>query len=429
MNILKKDFVILFALAVMSSCFFYYINSQVKPFNEWDTLKYSTPDSKTYLDVGKWLLNEVEFDDVKNSVAIRPFFYPLIIATLELIHPWSIIAFQFILWQMQILMLYIACAKICNSRIIAFIFAMTGISIISPVAIILHALTETVSSFLFTFSIFMLTLNLYKKSYSYLFACLMSLSFCSVVRPSFLYIYILLIVITLSSEKLNLLYIFIIMTTIAPISIQVYVMNKYFDSYQVSFIDTVAINDYFLPGLELYKKNIEGDVNKNSYIRMNRDERRKYIIEMIEKEGYNKASENIKKEFFGNLASYPFETFRQFKDLALENSVQPSSFVTVNMLYIATLSQSRLLLTVNIISILFFLIIILEKITKKTSIQDGYFLYTSLILFSIFFTYISTGITFWQGDRFLVPIYYASIILFVFQIKVFFVQYKTAAAA
>ncbi len=421
MHISRKDCAILVALLIMSSCFFYYVNSQIKPVNEWVELKYSTPDSTTYLNVGRWLMKKVDFDVVKSSLATRPFFYPLIVVSLELIHPWAILIFQFILWQIQILMIYIACIKISSLRVIALIIAIISIGIISPIAIALHALTETVSSFLITFSVFMLTLNLYKKSYLYHTIYLLSLSLCSVARPSVLYIYIYsLAVIVLSSKKINILYVLIFSTTAIPILIQVHGMKKYFDSYQLSFIDTVAINNYFLPGLELYKRNIEGDVNKNYYIRMNRDIRSRHMTEMIEKEGYDKTSKNIKKDFFGNLTSYPFETFRQFKDLALENSVQPSSFVTVKMLYIATLLQSRLLLTVNIISILFFLIIMLEKILKKVSVQDGYFLYTSLILFNIFFTYISTGVVFWQGDRFLVPIYYVSIILFVFQIKVFF---------
>lgn len=428
MNILKKDCVVLVALLVVSSCFFYYVNSQVKPFNEWDSLKYSTPDSTTYLNVGKWLLGLANFDDVKSSLAIRPFFYPLIVTSLESIHPWSIWMFQFILWQTQILMIYISCVKISNSRFLAFFIALTSISIISPIGIALHALTETVSSFFITSSVFMLTLNLYKKSYINILICLLSLSLCSVVRPSILYIYLFLTaVISFNLKSRKLVHIFLLAITVIPILAQDIGMKKYFDTYRISFIDTFAINDYFLSGLELYKRNLEKDVNKNQYIRMIRDARRRYMAEMIAKEGYKKTSENVRKDFLANLTSYPLETFLQFKDLIIENSIQSSSFLAVDnkninkLFYIVTLSQSKLLLTINIVSILFFLMILfLTKIVKKTFIQNEYIIYSSLILFSICFTYLSTGITFWQGDRFIIPIYYISIILFTFQIKIFF---------
>jgi hypothetical protein len=418
----KTDAVSCIILTVIATCFFYYVNSAVKPINEWETLKYATPDSKTYLDVGKWLFNEADFDDVKNSVAIRPFFYPLIVAILESIHPLAIWIFQFILWQLQIFIIYISCVKTSNSKSLAFIVALASISIVSPIGMTLHALTETLASFFITFSVFVLTLNLFKRSFFLFFIHLLSLSFCSVTRPSFLYVYIFsTMAFILNKKNVNFLYIFILFITAVPISVQSYIMKKHFGIYQLSFIDALAINDYFLPRLELYKKNIEKDIYNYQYIRALRDQRRSYMAEMVEKAGYETASKNIKKELFNNLKSYPVESFRQFKDLIVENSMQSSSFFTIKMFNIMSLSQSKLLLTINIISILFFLaIIILTKFVKEKNIPNDYILYIISIFFTIFFTYFSTGITFWQGDRLLVPIYYASIVLFTCQVKILF---------
>ncbi|MCW5199155.1 hypothetical protein VU05_00200 [Desulfobulbus sp. F1] len=198
-------------------------------------------------------------------------------------------------------------------------------------------------------------------------------------------------------------------------------MKKHFDSYKLSFIDSFAINDYFLSGLELYKRKVEFDANRNLYIRMVRDVRREYMAEMVKEKGYGETSEKVKSDLLASLVNYPNESLRQFKDLIIENSMQPSSFITANKkLYIATFAQSKLLLTINIISALFFSVIIFKKKFLTEEIYEKNIVFSLLIFFCIYFTYISTGLTFWQGDRFIIPIYYASIMLFVHQTRMFF---------
>ncbi|WP_417909830.1 hypothetical protein [Candidatus Electronema sp. PJ] len=427
MNFLKNTAVYI-ALLIISVCFFYYINSMSKPLNKWEMSRYITPDSKTYLDVGNWLVGKCEFVHAKDSIAIRPFFYPLVVAILESIHPLAIIIFQLILWQIQIFIVYFCSLKISKSKLLAFFIALISISIVSNIGISLHVLTETITSFFITFSLLMLFVFSCKKSYIYISFYLLSLSFCSVVRPSFLYIYILstIMIVAFNLKDMRFIYVLSIAMTVIPISAQSYIMKKHFNTYKISFIDTFAINDYFLSGLELYKRNLEGDSYKYQYIHTIRDARRRYIAEMIARDGYKKASENIKKVFLDNLTGYPVETFRQFKDLVVENSTQPSSiFISENkemniFFKNVTLLQSRFILTINIFSVLFFTIIFSIFILNKRYIIDNYIMFTSLLFFCIYFTYLSTGVTFWQGDRFLIPIYYTSIILFIYQAKILF---------
>ncbi len=421
MKITKESVVIFLFLIVTPSYFFYYINSLIRPFNEWQTLKYSTPDSVTYLNVGKWLLKEISFNEAKESVAIRPFFYPLIVVTLERIHPLALSIFQFILWQSQILIVYYFSYKIIKSIFISVVIALASVSIVSPIVISLHALSETLVSFLITFSVFTMAYYTNKKIYKYIFLHLLALSTCSVTRPSFLYIYVFSIILFyLKNRKIS--YVFLVMLTFVPIYAQLHVMKKEFSTYELSFIDMFAINDYFLSGLELYKRKIEKDINKNSYIRIARDVRRKYLSDMIEKEGYRATSKKIKMDMFVNILKYPQETFLQFFNLIVENSIQGSSFIGNNkILYIATLSQSNMLLIVNLFSILFiFIILFFKKKDGYKEIIDGYFSFNLSAIFCISFTYLSTGVTFWQGDRFLIPIYNASIMLFVYQTKMIF---------
>ncbi len=421
MKITKEYIVIFFFLLIIPACYFYYINSLVRPFNEWQTIKYSTPDSTTYLNVGKWLLKEISFNEAKGSIAIRPFFYPLIIATLEWIHPLALAIFQFILWQSQILFVYYFSSKITKSIFISIVTALVSISIVSPIVISLHAISETVASFLVTFSAFPLAYYVNKKTYRYIFLHLLALSICSVTRPSFLYLYVFSMILFILNNR-KLFYIVLVILTFAPIYMHIHVMKEKFNTYKLSFIDTFAINDYFLSGLEVYKRKLENDDNKNLYISIVRNARRKYMSETLEKEGYRATSENVKMDMFVNISKYPLETFCQFVDLIVENSIQGSFFTGNNrILYIAALSQSKMLLAINILSILFVSIIILLNIRCKCKeFPEGYILFSLPILFCVIFNYLSTGVTFWQGDRFLVPIYNASIMLFVYQTKMLF---------
>ena len=113
-------------LVIFSTCFFYFINSNIKPFNEWPSIKYTSGDSTTYLNVGKWLIGDKKFSEVKNSIAIRPFFYPLLVILLEKIHPWAISIFQFMLWEIQILLVYFSGFIISKSSVASF-FAFSGL--------------------------------------------------------------------------------------------------------------------------------------------------------------------------------------------------------------------------------------------------------------------------------------------------------------
>ena len=178
-------------LVLLSSCFFYFVNSTVAEFHNWPSIKYTSGDSTSYLNTGKWLFHEVNLSEVERSVATRPFLYPLIVVSLEKLHPWAILIYQFVLWQTQILLVYFCGMLISRSPAASFCLALISISILSPIGISLHVLTETTVSFLLTLSAYMIVLyNKIKDRIVFIFCSFLSLSLCSVIRPSYIYIYI-----------------------------------------------------------------------------------------------------------------------------------------------------------------------------------------------------------------------------------------------
>ena len=189
---------------------------------------------------------------------------------------------------------------------------------------------------------------------------------------------------------------FLVLLTALPIFFQIHIMDKNFQLKKISFIDTLALNDYFFSKLELYKRKIENNPNSYRQVHALREDRRKYLSNIIDINGYNYADLRIKKELYSNIIKFPKETYLLFIDLLLENTKQPSYFLPLEKFYInVTLRQSSIVRMINILSVLLFIFFFFFRKKSKKCIFINSFL--SLVIFT---TYLSTGITFWQGDRF-----------------------------
>jgi hypothetical protein len=414
------SFIIPFTLICISTLFYYYINSNIRNFHDWPSLKYTSGDSQTYFNVGQWLIGEKSFSEVKQSVAIRPFFYPLFVASLEKIHPWAIIIFQFILWETQILLAYFCGTLISKSPAASFIFSLFCATFLSPIGISLHVLSETLTSFLLTISLLFLIIYTEKHNNKFILIHIATLSLCSVVRPVYFYLFFLdasLCFFFLSMNKVKLLIILIVIST--PVIFQISIMMIKFNINNVSFIDTLAFNDYYLSKIELYKRKIEKNENSAAQIHAIRNGRRMWLGDAIDKYGYKEARYFVNRELWKTITFFPYDSFRLFLDLILENSKQPSNFlasknyITERRFFFISLAQSATLRMLNLSSLLLSLLIF---ISRKKQYTNSYFVNMFLFL-SIYMVYISNGVSFWQGDRLIVPVYFISAIWFFYQIN------------
>ncbi|MCI5140734.1 MAG: hypothetical protein D3909_03195 [Candidatus Electrothrix sp. ATG1] len=408
-------------LVFFSTCIFYYINADIEEFHHWPTLKFKTGDSTTYLGTGNWLLNKAKFSDVERNVATRPFLYPLILASLESIHPWAVIGFQFFLWVSQILLVYYAALLISRSRIASFILAFFCLSTLSPIGMTLHALTETVSSFLLTSYVVSIFYYVKKdRKNIFLFLGMLSLSLSSVVKPSYLYIFIFnAVLIIFIWRKRSVVLIASILICLLPIFFQYKIMKEKFNLNKISVISTVTINDYFLSYFELKKRGLVKNKDSKYHIGWIRDLRRDYFSNMVKQEGYVASVRKLNNELILNFKLYPYAVISTFFDLICENSVQSSHYLQSKKnneaLYaVISLWQSRILLFINIFSLL---LLLQEALWKKRSLllKKDFFIISLSILSILFFHYISSGVSIGQGDRFLIPIYFISYLCFFYQ--------------
>ncbi|CAK8711603.1 hypothetical protein KKHLCK_00600 [Candidatus Electrothrix laxa] len=425
----KKNILFPIILVLLSTCFFYYINSSVEEFDLWPTLKFKTGDSKTYLNTGNWLLNKAKFTDVEGSVATRPFLYPFILASAELLHPWAIIVFQFFLWIAQILLVYYSALLISQSHIASFVLTCFCLSVLSPIGMVLHALTETMSSFLLTFYVATIVFYIKKgRRNIFLFLGMLSLSLLSVVKPSYLYIFLFNIgTITFLWRKRYSFLIISIFICLWPVFFQYRIMKEKFNLNKISIIGTVAINDYFLSYFELKKRGLVKNKDSKYHIGGIRKLRRNYFFNMKKSEGYVTAVRKIKNELILNVKHYPFEVISTFIDLTVENCTQASHYLQEktnrDYLYtIVSLWQSRGLLLINIFSVLFFILTLTKK--KNNLLKKDFFVINVTAYAIVLFVYISSGVSIGQGDRFLVPIYFVSYLWFFFQINMQIADYS-----
>ena len=412
----SKHIIYCVIIIAFSTYFFYCINSTIKPFNEWPSIKYTTPDSGSYISVGKWLLNKADFNSVKHSVAIRPFLYPLIVAILDSIHPWAVIVFQFSLWELQIITVYFCGLLLSRSSLLSFMLSIFCTTLLSPIGISLHVLAETTASFLLVFSIFFAVLYKKKSRDIFILICLSALSLCSVIKPVYLYLFLASILLFFPILKKKCTSSVLLIIIALPVLFQITLMNYRFNIKKISAIDSFAVNNYFLSRLE--SRNLRKyDTGKSlSDIRVIRDKRRNVLSEMIDKHGYARSSLIVKNELFNSIEIYPVNTLKLFLDLIIENSKQPSYYlfsdnpVLAKRYFIISLWQSNAVRIINIISLVLFLYCLIIKIINIERV-DIY------VILALSITYISTGITFWQGDRFIIPVYFASAIFFLYNIN------------
>jgi hypothetical protein len=445
----QKIFIQPLLLLVITGGFYFYINNNITPFSNWLTLKYSAGDSTTYLDVGKWLLNEKSFSEVQSSIAIRPFLYPLLVAASENIHPWAIILFQYILWQSQIIIIYLTGLSISKSDIRSFTLALCCASMMSPLAISLHVLTETTVSFLFIFAFFLFIKYLTNRQENrLLFFYLLSLSLCSVVKPSCFYIFLLNIPLAFFIWKnKSVRGLFIALLILLPIIFQYAIMQKNFKIYKLSVIDSKTVNDYFLSALEVYKQNnyfLNGSTSKLNRKYKNRNNgfqkmfavrvvRRNNLAKMVDQGGYKKTALHIKTELIQNITEYPTESLNLFLAFIKSNFSQGSVYTLSKSdhsqgIYLPISYWQNIILNyLNITSAILLFFLTYKNLVKKEvppAKSISFFSINYYIISIISFTYVSSGVSGFQGDRLITIILFISLIWFFYQLEMFFSVYQ-----
>lgn len=361
---------------------FVFLNLNIDVSNE---IAYSTVDSKSYLDVANWLENGVDTEQVSK----RPLLYPIILLVATKIGGvYGIWLLQVLFWFFSLNFIFLAIKSLTKSTVTAFIGALVFMLNLSVIALTLHALTEVTTIFLLSMLGYFLTKKM--KDYrepQFLHLGLLFLVLLTLVKPAFsLPLYaVLFIVFPIFYLKKHLKYpkhFLKLVLILLPLIIQLTIVKTKYDELTVSTIGPKTFTNYFVAqGVE----SIESIERKEALEKANAfkgDEELDYVYDNISV---------YSKQFVWNIVNningrpvfllYPVgnENFEFAEFMKAYNGL------TFRLHYLF------------VILILPLLIILLWKKNYPLLFLLGFFYTLGLYLI------VTTGISFWQGDRLTLP--------------------------
>ncbi len=353
--------------------------------NESNTM-FATPDSHSYRNVADWLIGV----ENTNSTIMRPFFYPLMLNLFRSFAGiFGIWYFQILLWVFSGVILYKAIYKATANIVLAIAGGIIYAGNLTLMLLTLHALTEIVTTFLIVVLIFVIIDKQKYQTDHYWLLIIFIIVLLTVTKP--VYSTLLLAVLAYripalilniikgrSSYKLLVYFALILL----PLLIQLSIMKVKHDEYIISEIGIQTIRYYYFA--EVFRQ--VNDVSLN--------EARVYVYE----------SSIDKKEMLKFLLMHNQASIRTYFSILGRNLLSGSNFVNypANQIYLYSymviINKLYFLLHVFMMP---YSVVVLIVLFKKKRWVDVQMIFS--ILFPIGIIILSSGITFDQGDRIILP--------------------------
>jgi len=346
---------------------------------------FSTPDSKTYLEVANWISGGENTD----SIAIRPILYPLILLVLKEIGGVdALFFFHTILWFFIINYTFLTVKRLTKKIVFAYLGAFIVASNLSLISMTYHGLTEVWTAFLLTVLLYFIVK--YKKAYKsldFIQGILLVLVLLTITKPVFqipLYIFLFIILPVFYGKKLlkSIPKIVTLLVILIPLFIQLSIVNKKSGNITVSTIKTKALVNYFIPQGIIQIESID---RKQALIKaksLTVGERNTFIFSNKRKY-FTLFFLNIKN----NIKGYP--TFLNYPKGYSQKTF--SNYM---------LSMNNIIYGLHLIFIFPILFMIYDFFKERKTQETIISIILSLLLW---YYLITTGVSYWQGDRLVLP--------------------------
>ena len=342
------------------------------------------PDSLTYRAVGNWIFG---IENTEKTIS-RPFFYPLMLNLSRSFGGiYGIWIYQFLIWLLSGILLYHSIKKATNNIKLSIIGILIFSSNLTLMFLTLHALTEVTVTFLLTLLIYVYCI---KKSYKvthFWFLIIFIISLLTVTKPVYIYLLysvllyrIIVLILNFTKSRYKLILVIYTVLSLSPVIVQFSIMKVKHNEFIISKIGFYTAQDYYLPNVYSEVNNVNIDEARKHVSSFNGNEMVKYLI-----------------------THYKASIYTYFKDI-VENFLKGSGFTDLPH------KQTLLTTYMKIINKVYFLIhvlmilpciIVLRSLVKK---RDWDNLEIVLFLVVVFIIIIfSSGVTFGQGDRILLP--------------------------
>ncbi len=388
-------------------------------------------DSRSYRAVGEWLLSLGHRDptrwcqDVKpvgctnwlsglgssDATLVRPFFYPFIIVLAHTLGGvYGIWVVQFVLWLASGILLYSLLKKVSRNIFITFCGTFLFAGNLTLIILTFHALTEVLTTFLLSV---LAALIVNKKSFSeekfWLFVIFVA-SLLTVTKP----VYMILLLITLSYQPIRLLWtrkrpnprsIMYLFLALSPVLFQIGIMKARHNLFSISKIGSFTTKYY-------YASRVYGKVEGMS-VREARMSVRSFSM----------------RDIFAYLIHNSQVSLSIYLEDIKENILTKSNFIDpkkhlISFYYMKALNKIYYQLHLVMLPLVFILSVILIIKYKQNKYFRERLEQILYLLFPFLLTLMTSGITFWQGDRIILPSLPLWIILYTLTLSTYWDLYR-----
>ncbi len=335
---------------------------------------FSSPDSRTYLNA----MFDIFINANTKNILIRPFLFPLLLVLFPVLGYRYVIFLNAMFYILAITLAHITSGLRTGSKkgYILLVLLLLNLSLIS---ISYHALAEVFTVFLASVYFFLLAKYLTNSRCIYLFFAVFTTSLVAVTKPLYLVFFALNFVyffpFTFKRYKKNCLV--AIGVLMLPIMIQYFFAFVFGGSAKFSEIGSITFRRYYVA--EVYA----------SEEKITLEDSRK----IVDKFPYSLCVMYLSK--------HPVKSGLVFiENILIENVFQSSDYVPKNVGFL-----SYYVLIYNVLLFIIFIALVLRYLyahfCKRNASSVDLYRFSLLVFCAL--NIVSTGITFWQGDRILIP--------------------------
>lgn len=345
---------------------------------------YSSPDSHSYVAVSEWIGSGIKTE----RLVRRPVFYPTIIfLSKQIFGSAGIWIVQFLLWLTSVLLTFGSVRKITGRSSYAWMGLILITSNAGLIAFTWHALTEVTTVAILSLLVFLLACNVSKeKLATNPCRCTFLLSLLSITKPVFVPAALLSILpagrkfLIKNTKKVSTL--LVLLFCVSPLIIQVLIFHHNFGRFRVSEIGSITFQRYILA---------QSFADANGVT-------------------LKKAREQVKSFTNEDKITFAFNHSRQMLNNFFTNVKENISGDSIHVIYprkdktnIAYRYMrfvNRTSFHIHTIFIMTNLILIIFCVKNNRFAEAQFLSFLSCLQWYIF---LSSGISFWQGDRLTLP--------------------------
>lgn len=383
-----------------------YFLSDIKPSED---LMFAFPDARSYLGVGNWLFGNDYTEEVTYWLSVRPFLYPLIVLSCLSLGGYKALLFcHFVFWILAFLFVYKSIKMMSNTRA-ACIGSFFYLCNFSTILATYHALTETAILMLFSFLIYLVVKNRaelfhLKTFHKVLFVLVLMV----LIKPVFSIPMFTLLAIGLMLHFKKYWKVpkrfFLLLLILIPILVQMSFIKYNYDKFTVSVISGDTIKLYLMA--QSYAASEEAMDLSEARLEFRKIKDEDYKTWIMDHPGI--IYENYKNNLGNNIQAYP--VFLAYPE---ELTYKPLKLLTENIYFL--LFRLHKFMFYFSIPVLIFLFIRLERKEAFVFLIGAAFLAYFIL---------TTGVSFYQGDRLVLPSWGVTIILYTLLFSTLFKMLK-----